>query len=284
MSKRTAAPISLRGILIFVGSIFFLASAGPAATKEVPKWELGLGAGGAYLPDYRGSDEYETYIVPWPYVVYRGSRFSVDREGLRGQIFGSPTLSLVGSVNASTPVNSEDNLARMGMPDLGFAFELGPMLEMDMWHGPRRERVSLQFPLRAVIVTDFARYDGAGWIFAPRVYWGAPYFEPGDIDLDAGIGVIFASNEYHDYYYEVAPAHVTPTRPAYDARAGYSGMRVSLGASKRIGDVWMGAYLRYDNLAGAVFGDSPLMRSDDVFVVGAGVAYVFMRSNARVER
>jgi outer membrane protein len=37
-----------------------------------PLWELGLGVAALRLPDYRGSDQSSTYLLPLPYVVYRG--------------------------------------------------------------------------------------------------------------------------------------------------------------------------------------------------------------------
>ena len=252
--------------------------------EELPHWELGLGAGGVYIPDYRGADEAQAYVVPWPYVVYRGSRFSIDREGLQGRLFGSTRLSMVASINASTPADSSQNATRAGMPDLDFAFEAGPMLEVNLWREPiKKQRIALQLPLRAVVVSDFRRFDDAGWIFAPRILWQAPYFQPGDLDIDVTLGPLFASDSYHDYYYRVQPQYATATRPAYDAVAGYSGSRFTAGFAKRKYRWWMGAYVRYDNLAGAAFVDSPLVRARDSWVAGGGFAYVFARSRSTRE-
>ena len=255
-----------------------------AHAEELPRWELGLGVGGIYLPDYRGADETQAYVVPWPYVVYRGNRLSLDREGLQGRLFGSTRLSMVASINASTPADSSQNATRAGMPDLDFAFEVGPMLEVNLWQEPiKKQRVALQLPLRAVIVSDFRRFDDAGWIFAPRILWQAPYFQPGDIDIDVTLGPLFASDMYHDYYYRVQPQYATATRPVYDAVAGYSGTRFTVGFAKRKYQWWWGAYVRYDNLAGAAFIDSPLVRARESWVAGGGFAYVFARSQATRE-
>ena len=37
-----------------------------------PLWELGLGPGVARLSDYPGSASYRTYVLPFPYIRYRG--------------------------------------------------------------------------------------------------------------------------------------------------------------------------------------------------------------------
>ena len=76
---------------------------------------------------------------------------------------------------------------------------------------------------------------------------------------------LFASPAYgdariHRYFYSVAPAYATPSRPAYDAQAGYNGMEFLAAVSKRFPRFWVGGFVRYDTLAGATFVDSPLVR------------------------
>lgn len=279
MPGMSSVKIRMRLAVLIQICAIALTNVGDARAEELPRWELGLGAGGVYVPDYRGADETRGYVLPWPYAVYRGTRFNLDREGLQGRLFGSTRLSIVASVNASTPADSSQNVARAGMPDLDFAFEVGPMLEVNLWREPvQKQRVALQLPLRAVVVSDFRRFDDAGWIFAPRLLWQAPYFQPGDIDIDVTLGPLFASDAYHDYYYRVEPQYATATRPAYDAVAGYSGSRFTVGFAKRKRQWWWGAYLRYDNLAGAAFINSPLVRTRESWVAGGGFAYVFAHS------
>ncbi len=52
-------------------------------------------------------------------------------------------------------------------------------------------------------------------------------------DLSLGVGPIFASDRYQDYFYSVAPEFATPRRPAYDADRDYSGASILLGGSRR---------------------------------------------------
>ncbi len=51
------------------------------------KWELGVGLGSVYGPDYRGSDEYRSFTSAIPYVVYHGKFIRSDRDGLKAQFF-----------------------------------------------------------------------------------------------------------------------------------------------------------------------------------------------------
>src|SRR4051812_7549245 len=46
-----------------------------------PLWELGLGGGGTYTPDYPGSDQNHLWAIPFPYAIYRGEFLHSDRRG-----------------------------------------------------------------------------------------------------------------------------------------------------------------------------------------------------------
>src|SRR5688500_17303926 len=75
-----------------------------AAAEELPLWEVGAGAALLNFPDYRGSDERRTYLLPVPYVIYRGETLKVDRQRVRGLLFSGPAAELDVSVSGSVPV------------------------------------------------------------------------------------------------------------------------------------------------------------------------------------
>ena len=52
--------------------------------------------------------------------------------------------------------------------------------------------------------------------------------------------------------------------------------------SKRFPKFWVGAFARYDNLGGATFADSPLVRQQDYVAAGVAVAWVLGESSTRV--
>ena len=87
-------------------ALLFCAAALPARADLRPEWEIGAGATVFTLPDYRGSDESRAYLLPFPYVVYRGDRLRVDRQGARGMLFESDRVELDLSVSATPPVDS----------------------------------------------------------------------------------------------------------------------------------------------------------------------------------
>lgn len=247
----------------------------PAArAAELPRWELGLGLAGLTVPDYRGSDKQRGYLLPLPYVQYRGEIFRIDREGAHGRLFDLERVRLELSVAAGPPARSGNNGARQDMPDIDPTVEAGPSLEIYL---TRDRRWQLQLPWRAVVATDLAHAEGIGWVFAPSLNyrtrngngWGG----------GVAVGPLYASEEYHDYYYEVTPVFATATRPAYDAPGGYSGSRVTLSASRRFPDFWVGAFARYDALSGAAFEDSPLVKKKSSFMAGVGIAWVLAEAN-----
>jgi hypothetical protein len=80
----------------------------------------------------------------------------------------------------------------------------------------------------------------------------------------------------------VAPRYATAARNAYDARGGYAGWQMLAVLSKRFPACWVGAFVRYDSLRGAVFDDSPLVVCDRYLAGGIAVAGIIGESSIRV--
>ena len=258
--------------------------AGHAFAAEKPLWELGAGISALSFPDYRGSDQSSLYAIPFPYFVYRGTFLKADRNGIRGTFFDSDRIELNLSVGASLPVNSDENPARQGMPDLQPTVELGPSLDLNLWRTPdRRTRLDLRLPVRTAVTVQ-GGMDDIGWVFSPRLNL--------DITDVAGLagwnlgllaGPMYGSERNHDYFYTVAPQYATAGRPAYEAKGGYAGSQFLMSVSKRYPKYWLGAFARWDSLKGAVFADSPLVKSENYFAAGVGIAWILGESSTRVE-
>ena len=265
-------------------ALLFACCAGHAFAAEKPLWELGAGISALSLPDYRGSDQASVYAIPFPYLIYRGEFLKADRHGIRGTFFGTDRIELNLSLGASLPVNSDDNRARQGMPDLQPTVELGPSLDLNLWRtADRRTRLDLRLPVRTA-VTVTGGMDDIGWVFSPRLNL--------DITDVAGLagwnmgllaGPMYGSERNHDYFYTVAPQYATAGRPAFDAKGGYAGSQFMMTASKRYPKYWLGAFARWDSLKGAAFADSPLVKSENYFAAGVGIAWILGESSIRVE-
>jgi outer membrane protein len=255
-----------------------------ASGQDAPLWEFGIGPAGLRLPYYRGSDQYRNLVLPAVYFVYRGEFLRADeREGVRGILFESKNLKLNVSAGASLPVSSSNSDTRAGMPDLKPEIELGPALEWTIWRGQNRgTRLMASFPVRAAISIQWPPRS-LGWITNPHLNLDVtdPVRAPGwNLGLQAG--PLFATRHLNDYYYSVDRAFATATRPAYAASGGYSGAQFTTALSKRFRHFWVGAFGRYDSIEGAVFENSPLVRSGHSLYGGIGFSVMVGESSVRV--
>jgi MipA family protein len=259
------------------------ALAAQAQGTELPLWEAGAGVAVLNFPDYRGSDQRHSLVLPLPYLVYRGEFLKADRESVRGEFYKSERIDLHVSANGSIPVESKDNVARSGMPDLDPTLEIGPNLTLNLLRSDTA-RLNLRFPVRVVIATNLAHARDEGWVFTPQLNVDFYDIFPGPgWNLGFAAGPLYGNRRYHNYFYGVAPQFATPVRPAYDAPAGYSGTQFLAALSKRFPTYWVGAFARTDSLSGAAFEASPLVRQKQAFAAGIAVAWVFGRSRRLVE-
>lgn len=253
----------------------------PRITSPKPLWELGLGVTGLSLPDYRGADKRYSYWLPLPYIVYRGTWLKSDREGTRALLFDTTRAKLDLSFGASVPTRG-DTAAREGMPDLPGNLEVGPSLIFTLDEEVRKRwRLDLRLPLRAAVTIERSpRY--AGTTFSPNLNLDLNIPTHG-WHIGALTGPLFANRRYHAQYYEVAEAYARPDRPAYRARGGYAGWQTLVSTSKRFGNTWFGAFVRMENLQGAVYDDSPMVKRRTALAAGFGFSWVLATSATLVE-
>jgi MipA family protein len=251
----------------------------PTEAAELPQWEFGMGGSAISLPKYRGSNQQSAYILPFPTFVYRDENFQVDRDKVRGIYLGSDRLELDVSFNGTLPVKSKDTPARLGMPDLIPTLEVGPSINATLIRSDDRQaQLFVKLPLRAVIATNLQNVSNAGLTFQPQLALDVKNIANTGWHLGGGIGPIFYTRKYVSYFYDVAPSYATASRPAYQSSAGYGGVNLTIGASKRFGDFWLGFFVKADSLSGATFADSPLVKSNSAFSTGIAMTWRFAES------
>ena len=275
-----SAPKSACGA--FAAALLAVFWAAPALPKEEPLWEYGLGVGAVAFEDYRGSDTTHVYPLPVPYILYNGKFLKADRDGLRGTLFNRDLVELNLSFNLTTPVRNDRE--RSGMPDLKSTVEVGPSLDLHLLRSDdARIKFDLRMPLRAAFTVE-AVPRMIGWTFTPR--FNLDVADPvGFTGWHLGLlaGPLFADRRYHDYFYSVAPQYATATRPDYQAVGGYAGTQTLASLSKRFPKFWIGAYMRYDTLAGAAFVESPLVQRRSYWSAGFGISWMIHRSSTLVD-
>lgn len=263
--------------------LFLLAVGAVHAESGKPLWEAAIGLFPSTYPAYRGSSEQQYYLIPFPFLVYRGEIFKADHHGLRALLLDSQRLELNISSNAAIPVRSDKVPQRDGMPDLASTFEIGPSLNILLTSPSEQAKLQLRLPIRLAVAANFSSVKMVGWVFNPHLNFDSPNIVRG-WNTGFNLGPLFATRAYHDYYYRVKPAFARADRPAYRPSGGYSGMQALTSISRRFGSYWVGGFMRYDYLRGAQFDDSPLVDTDHSFMAGIAMAWFFAESTRTVDR
>ncbi len=271
-----------------LASLLLLAAAAlPAQAQQLPVFEVGVAGGGGSIPAYPASSQNQWRGLVVPYLIYRGNVFRSDDSGVRARANLADGIEL--SVSASGGVNaaSGDITAREGMPDLDWLGEIGPNLRFILWRGENEDspsRIVLDTPVRAVFSTDWSSVSFRGFTFAPDIAYEHMHLFSRFARLRVAAGVLFGTDRYTGYFYDVDPQYARPGRDAYDAQPGYVGARLTvsyrLPLSERISIVVGG---RIENFSGAANADSPLYRSEWNGTVVAGFAFSLWRSEERVD-
>ena len=273
-----------RSLAVTLGFIFSLYAAITLAdsqdeTQPAPanQWQIGLGVGGQGIADYRGSDQYHVKVLPVPVILYTGRYLKINRDGARTDLFEGKRLQINVSADIALGGSDDDNRAREGMPELDTALELGPSINWRLSGDSFNDGWSLRLPFRVAATLGGDGFQHRGYAINPRLVWRRPNTF-GDWNLGVSLGALWGSDGYHDYYYAVAPEYVTSTRPEYDARAGFAGSYSKLSIKRNWESGWvMGVYWRYDNLSGATFEHSPLVKTRHYGAMGFGIGKVLKR-------
>ena len=242
------------------------------------EWQLGAGIAAIDLNLYPGSADRKQYVFPIPYFTLVTESLEIGR-GIRGFLFKSDDMVLDISADFGIPVDSDDSSARVGMPDLDAMLQVGPSMELLLTE-LKRDKLDVRFelPLRAAVSSDIRHTSNEGWLLEPRFSIEKRRIHKSGLAMKFTVGLKYATRDYHAYYYDVDPVFSTATRPAYTSEKGYGGSFAKLRASWREGDWIWWTLLRYQNLNGAVFEDSPLVEQKDYYLIGVGFAWIFAQN------
>ena len=240
-----------------------------SAWLSASELELGFGVGGMFYPDYLGSKNDNTLLIPYPYINYTSDTLNIDKDGLNKKLFNYKNVHLELSVSGSLPVKSSG--AREGMDNLDPALELGPALVYTVYQDKNFD-IQLDLPLRAVVSTNFKEVNYRGYLSELRAEFEYDYH---GYFFQLHTGGVWGDAQYHNYLYGVGATDVRPNRPRYEAKAGYSGYKTSMGVSKKFKNFWAGTFVRHYNLNHTIYANSPLKEKSSALYGGIFIAYIF---------
>ncbi|MBI1493540.1 MipA/OmpV family protein [Halocynthiibacter styelae] len=258
--------------IIVTGMVFTSANA-----EDNSGWDITIGAGGFVSPEYLGSDETETQAVPMLAIEWNDT-FFFGPGGLEYKFLNRGDLSFSASLGYDGGRKESDSTYLTGLGDIdngavlgfGLEYEVGPIapyLELNKYQSGTEGvtvQVGVQGMLPLAVLTGNAR--------------------PGDMEendrpgvaLLADLSATWANDDYNQGYFGVSAAQASASGLSqYSAGAGVNTVDLELGVIVPLGDHWsLNGLASYTKIIGDA-ADSPIVKDDDQFSVGAFVAYTF---------
>lgn len=276
-AKETLAPALTANWLIIMASIAgaTMGAASAHAADESyttsaqdakgSKWSVVVGGGGAYVPDYEGSDDYELQPFPFVSIVYDDLVFIngpslgvnlVDIEGLRAGPIARYSFGR----------DEDDNNALDGLGDTDDSIELGGFVNysVGIWSAG------------LTVVQDVAG-GHEGLLAEASTGLNVPLTEDLTSSLEAS--ATWASSDYMETYFGVSPGQSARSGlRQFEADAGFKDAAVTLGLDYRITEsIGVSGRAQYKRLLEDA-ADSPIVDDEgsaDQFFGGLFLTYRF---------
>jgi outer membrane protein len=262
------------------------AAAKTAADFDIDGDSITVGAGGVYLPDYEGSNDYHVVAAPGAIGSYKGFNFTLIGNRASVDLIPTPKgqtidiqLGPIGVVdfNRSSIKSISDRRIR-ALGELGTAIELGGYVGIG-------KTGIITSPYDRLSVSLSYRHDVSGvhdgGIWQPTVNYLTPLSTKAAVALFASAE--HADDKYARTYYSILPGQsVASGLPAYNARGGWKNYSLgAIGTYSLTGNLLHGFKVvaggTYSHLMND-FGDSPVVsiagrRSQ--WLGAVGLAYTF---------
>jgi len=247
----------------------------------LPLWELGIGIGAIHQPYYTGTKQTRQIAFPTIVPTYRDKVFKSDDKGMRAQLFKSDRIKLDLSADLNLAIDSDDVDLRIGMDDIENIVQFGPSFEV-LLKETSNSSLFLNVPVRGVFEVG-SGVESSGVNISPNIFYQSDYtMLKNKWKFGATAGPQFGSSDYHNIYYGVDDRFATADRDAYKTNSGYSGSRLQLTLKTKNQKRFMLWFLRYENIDGANFDDSPLVETNSNLTVGFLYTHNFFKSKTLV--
>ena len=245
-----------------------------------PLWEVGLSGIGLSSPAYPGAADRTSRGLLLPWFIYRGPIFRADESTVGARLLKTETVQFDVGFAAALGASSEDVDVRKGMPDLGFQFEFGPRMRVNLGRPTPNSVVRFDLPLRGVFEVK-GGLKNRGFAIEPRIA-----YENRDIGAGWGIGtsasVVVGDRKFNEFLYGVPGVFATPTRRAYAAKSGMITPRLQFTLSHRLtDDIRLFTFTRYDFAGNGANRDSPLHIKNSGSSFGLGAVWTLGLSSQK---
>jgi MipA family protein len=275
----------IRIFLLLLTLLPLEAMAQDASPEAQSLYELGAGFGAAWFPHYPGSDQERLFALPFPYFIYRGQILRSNRnEGTRARFLRGRDYELSLSAGGAFPVSSENNVAREGMPDLGWIVEIGPKFRLELMEFPDQGKLRFGIAARSVLTAPATwTIEHHGTVLEVELNYNRPRFIFDKLDLRTEVSSRWATEGYQSYLYEVPAQYVRPGRARYSASPGYlySSLGVGVGYRTRDEDHHVVVFGTVDSLSGAANAGSPLVKTQLNTTIAIAYIAVLHHSEAK---
>ena len=241
------------------------------------QFEWGVGFLNIYGNHYRGSDQVKAWIFPTPYFIYKSDRIEADPSFIRGIFYHNEWFSFKLSLMLGLNVESKKNKAREDMPSLDYTIEAGPMFIFHLWESSQKDlKINFEIPIRESFATNLSYLKPVGLFTVPYINLiHSPTPSTFNWSSEFSLSPMFASQSFHQYFYNVEKQYTRIDRPYYQARGGYSGFQTALVLNRRFNNLVIIPFIRWDYLKHASFEDSPLVKSKNYTIGGLGLYWLF---------
>jgi MipA family protein len=267
-------------VLILCALLVFSKAGNVSAEENTDFIELGIGLSYFQVPHYLGSNQSEKYIIPYPHIRFQSKYLSIDRAVVQAHLSESDIFQLDVSFNGALKVDSDDNLLRQGMPDLDYILEAGPSFNWLLYGSfAAKNKITFDFPVRSVVATDVSAIDAIGWRLEPTLHWFKEWTKDFHWEMDQQLRLLYASEDYHDYFYSVDTAFVNASRSFFDAKDGYGGWQYRLKLKARHNNRILGVFIIYSDISDAVYKDSPLVVEKSNITIGVFASWALFKNS-----
>lgn len=246
------------------------ASAQPAADDGVSG---SISLGGALVPDYEGSDDYEPAPFGGFSLQYRGYVLESRGLGVQADLIPDPQWAAGPLVTYNGGRDDVEDTVVDRLRDVDESVEIGGFLEYRMPAGlVDGDGLSFGLALRQDIAGGHDGLIGEG-----SVGYSAPVSDR--LRLTGAFSTTVVSDDYSEAFFSVDAADADASGlPVFDAEGGFKDVGLTLVTSYSFSESWgVDAIANYTRLVGDA-ADSPIVDrqgSADQFLLGLSVRYAF---------